>query len=46
MRASSESEFRYDEVLEEVVVELREERDEEGDNVREDVLWVVEVAGK
>ena len=42
MRASSESGFWCDEILEEVVVvvvvELREERDEEGDNVREEVF--------
>ena len=42
MRACSESGFWCDEVLDEdeaeevvVVVELREDRDEEGDNVRE-----------
>lgn len=29
-----------------VVVELSEERDEEGDNVREGVFWVVEVVEK
>ena len=29
-----------------VVVELREERDEEGDNVREEAFWVVELAEK
>ena len=39
MRASSESGFWCDETLEEVVVvELREERDEEGDNVREEAF--------
>ena len=40
MRASSESGFWCDEMLEEVVVvvELREERDEEGDNVREEAF--------
>ena len=44
MRACSESGLCFDEVLEVVVVELSEERDEEGDNVREGVLWVAEVA--
>ena len=39
MRASSESGLWCDEMLEEVVVvELREERDEEGDNVREEAF--------
>ena len=41
MRASSESGFWCDDILEEVVVvvvELREERDEEGDNIREEVF--------
>ena len=41
MRASSESGFLCDEMLEVVVVvvvELREERDEEGDNVREEAF--------
>ena len=33
-------------VLEVVVVELSEERDEEGDNVREEAFWVVVVAEK
>ena len=39
MRASSERGFWCDEMLEEeVVVEFREERDEEGDNVREEAF--------
>ena len=47
MRACSDSGVCCDEVLEVVVVvELREERDEEGDNVREEVFWVFEVAEK
>lgn len=29
-----------------VVVELSEERDEEGDNVREGAVWVAEMAEK
>ena len=33
-------------MLEVVVVELSEERDEEGDNVREGAFWVVEVVEK
>ncbi len=46
MRACSERGFCCDDVLEEVVVELSEERDEEGDKVREEAFWVVEVAEK
>lgn len=46
VRACSESGFRCDDVLEVVVVELSEERDEEGDNVREGALWAAEVAEK
>lgn len=46
MRACSESELCCDEVLEVVAVELSEERDEEGDNVREGAFWVAEVEEK
>ena len=46
MRACSESGLRCDEVLELVVLELSEERDEEGDNVREGPFWVAEVGEK
>ena len=47
MRICSESEFCWDEVFEEVVVvELSEERDEEGDRVREEPRWVVAVTEK
>lgn len=46
MRACSESECCCDEVLEVLVLELSEERDEEGDNVRVAVFWVAEVLEK
>ena len=46
MRACSESEFCCDEVLEVLVVELSEERDEDGDNVRVVAFWFVEVVEK
>lgn len=47
MRACSERGFCCDDVLEELEeVELREERDEEGDNVRWTVFGLVEPAEK
>ena len=47
MRACSERGFCCDDVLEELEeVELREERDEEGDSVRETVFWLVELPEK
>ena len=51
MRACSDREFWGESVLEEVVVavvvvELSEERDEEGDNVREEPRGVAAVAEK
>lgn len=47
MRACSDNGACCDDVVDEVVVvELREERDEEGESVREETFWVVEVAEK
>ena len=46
LRACSDRGFWCVDVLEVVVVELSEERDEEGDNVREEAFWVVVVAEK